>query len=697
MTHRLASSRMARAGLAALAALFIVACGGSDDEPSSGPTTMTVGAAGGTLDGPGGSRLVLAAGAVAQATSVGIAQSDAGAPALPVGAASVGEVFALTPHGTAFAVPATIRVPFDPGRLGPGEVPTLWKTNAAQTGWEQIAGATVSDNAMQAQITGFSWVVVVTPLLPPSISVHPAPQSVTAPATATFAVGATSFVNSGPLAYQWRRNGAAIAGATGPTYTTGPTTVAADNGAVYSVDVSNAVGTTPSGSAALSVAATPVTTATLTVSVTPASSGTVTSAPAGITCGADCTENYLIGTAVTLTATPAAGFAFSAWSPNCPGGAVTMSAGMACTATFVAAPVAPAAFGRISAGGRFSLAVTAAGVAHSWGNDSAGQLGNGGPVANQSTAAPIPALTNVGSVSAGHEYPSVAVLGDGTAWAWGYRGNVDCDVGTVALPFPVAGAANIVAASTGSDHTLLLRADGAVLSYGCNHQGQLGRAVTGGGNAPREPASVVAGLPAVVAVAAGRFHSLALDATGRVWSWGVSGPGSLVNPNPSPALVPGLSGIVAIAAAAEHAIFLKSDGSVLAWGSNRNGKLGDGTEIDRMAPTPTLLTSRITAIAAGGDNSLALRDDGLVLSWGINETGQLGSGSSSPGFRPQPAPVTGLSNVVAISMGAGLGHALALRGDGSVWSWGHNNAGQLGDGSTSARLAPVQVTGLNLN
>jgi alpha-tubulin suppressor-like RCC1 family protein len=219
--------------------------------------------------------------------------------------------------------------------------------------------------------------------------------------------------------------------------------------------------------------------------------------------------------------------------------------------------------------------------------------------------------------------------------------------------------------------------------------------------APRAPATAVAGLPAIVAVAAGDNYSLAIDATGRVWWWGRSHPGnrSGAGSRATPALLGGLTGVVAIAAGSEHALFLKSDGSVLAWGSNRNGRLGDGTDTDRATPTPTLLSSRIIAVAAGGDNSLALRDDGVVLSWGINETGQLGTGSSSPGFRLEPGAVVGLADVVAISMGAAphLGHALALRRDGSVWAWGYNNAGQLGDGSTSARMAPVQVPGLNLN
>ena len=406
---------LARAACATLISFALAACGGSDDAPASASASATLAAAGGTLDGPSGAQLVVPAGALSQATSITVAQSGAGAPALPGGGADVGAVFALTPHGTAFAAPATIRVPFDASQLGAGEVPTLWKTNAAQSGWDQVAGATVSGTVMQAQITSFSWIVVRTPLFPPVIRVQPAPQSVTEPATATFAVGASSLIHSGPLSYQWRRNGTAIAGATGPTYTTGLTSVAADNGALYSVDVSNSVGTTPSGSAALTVSTAPITTAALTVTVTPANSGTVTSAPAGINCGADCTETYALNTAVTLTATPAAGFTFSAWSPNCPAGAVTMNAGIACTATFVAVPPPPpapsASATKFSFGGEYSLAVNAAGVAYAWGTDGTAQQGNG-PAVNtpQLVPTPIPGLTGVLSIAPEIGYVLVALL-----------------------------------------------------------------------------------------------------------------------------------------------------------------------------------------------------------------------------------------------------------------------------------------------
>ena len=706
MTHPIDLRCLARAALAALVTLTFTACGGSDDGPSSAGATMSITAAGGTLDGPGGAQLVVPAGAVTQPTSVTIAQSGGGAPALPAGGADVGSMFALTPHGTAFAVPATIRVPFDSSRLGAGETPTLWKTNATQTGWEQVPGATVSGSVMQAQISSFSWTIIRTPQLPPLIGVQPAPQSVTEPATATFAVGASSLVNSGPLAYQWRRNGVLITGATGPTYTTGPTTVAADNGALYSVDVSNSAGTSPSGTAMLTVSTAPVTTATLTVTVTPAASGIVTSAPAGINCGADCSETYSLDTVVTLTATPAAGFTFSAWSPNCPAGVATMSAGVACTATFVAAPP-PAAAGsaaKLSFGGEYALAVDAAGVAYAWGTDGTAQQGNG-PAVNtpQLLPTPIPGLTGVRSVSAGPGH-GVAVMNDGTARAWGYAGYVDCNFGlTYDPPVALAGLTNIVAASAGEFHTLLLGRDGVVYGIGCNDAGELGRPI---GSVPTgSPAGAVPGLPngiapnpRIVAVAAGNGFSLALDSDGFVWSWGRAGArGDGFNqfgpPRATPMRVQVVAAAIAIAAGDRHGMALRANGLVATWGHNDQGQLGDGTTTDRFPGTavPLDIGSGAIGISAARNTSFAVRNDGSVLSWGENVGDLLGTGQGPSVFRAIPGPVLGLTNAVAVS------GALALRSDGSVWSWGPNRVGQLGIGSLAPRLAPGPVTGLNLN
>jgi alpha-tubulin suppressor-like RCC1 family protein len=138
-----------------------------------------------------------------------------------------------------------------------------------------------------------------------------------------------------------------------------------------------------------------------------------------------------------------------------------------------------------------------------------------------------------------------------------------------------------------------------------------------------------------------------------------------------------------------------SSGPVGAWGYNEYGQLGDGTTIFRPQVVSVTLPDAV-AIAAGGAHSLAVRNDGTVVAWGLNRNGQLGDGTRNQ--RPSAVAVIDadgvgpLSNVVQVA--AGWYHSLALKSDGTVWAWGKNENGQLGDGSRTQRLLPVQVSGL---
>src|SRR5712691_1870635 len=146
-----------------------------------------------------------------------------------------------------------------------------------------------------------------------------------------------------------------------------------------------------------------------------------------------------------------------------------------------------------------------------------------------------------------------------------------------------------------------------------------------------------------------------------------------------------------LTAGGAHSLGLRPDGSVWGWGSNQFGQIGDGTTTARVAPVRVAgLTGPFVGVSAGATHSLGVSADGSVWAWGFNGEGQLGDGTTTR--RLQPVRVSTLTNVVAVA--AGGSHSLALRSDGTIWVWGRNEEGQLGDRSRTRRLTPLRITNL---
>ena len=244
----------------------------------------------------------------------------------------------------------------------------------------------------------------------------------------------------------------------------------------------------------------------------------------------------------------------------------------------------------------------------------------------------------------------------------------------------------------GVSHNVVIRRDGTVWAWGANGNGELGNGQWTDTNTPVQ----VTGLSNIVALAAPAdgYFTLALDSSGKVWSWGANGSGQLgrddglYEDENAAALVPGLSNIVAVAGGSGHAIALRSDGTVWAWGGNDYGDLGDGsgTERDYAAPVPGL--TNVIGIASGDYHNFALCANGKVWGWGLNEIAELGIGNEDD--QPLPVLVSALTNTVALS--GGLFHSIALLSDGTVKAWGQNFAGEIGNISS---LTPVPVSGLS--
>jgi alpha-tubulin suppressor-like RCC1 family protein len=307
--------------------------------------------------------------------------------------------------------------------------------------------------------------------------------------------------------------------------------------------------------------------------------------------------------------------------------------------------------------------------------------------------------------------------------------------------------ADVIDADMGTDHTLLLRANGSVWSLGSSQFGQLG---LGGNITGSLTPTTVPGLPVIKAVAAGTNHSLALDEFGDVWAWGSDAAGQLGLGNPggaqqqsSPQRITTLSSVVGIAAGTDFSVAVTSDGKLWAWGDNSSEQLGLLGPASRNLPgvVPTQFPIFFTRVAAGGQTALALTDTGNVFGWGSNAnsqiapagagpkvpispnslashvidiavggghivlvddtghvlarglgtSGQLGVGSLN--ISPSLLTVPGLTNIVDVS--AGSTHSVAVAGNGAIYAWGGNKRQQLGVGSPAGNIsAPVQVTGV---
>ena len=305
------------------------------------------------------------------------------------------------------------------------------------------------------------------------------------------------------------------------------------------------------------------------------------------------------------------------------------------------------------------------------------------------------ALLIVSAFGPGRAYAAEASPPAGQAWAWGKNDSGQVGDGTTTdrtIPVQISGLGDTVDVSGGYLHSLALKANGTVWAWGNNDRGQLGDGTTTSHNNPVQ----VSDLSNIVDVDAGGRHSLALKADGTVWAWGFNytgqlGDGTTTN-RKTPVQVSGLSNIVDVEDGAYYSLALKADGTVWAWGSNFDGELGDGTTTDRHTPVQVSGLTGVKTVVGGDAHTVAVKGDGTVWAWGLNNAGAVDESLSSGRFTT-PVQVGGLSNVVDVS--AGYSHSVAVKSDGTVWAWGYDAYGQLGNGTTAPNSdAPVQVSRL---
>src|ERR1700722_19407748 len=328
-----------------------------------------------------------------------------------------------------------------------------------------------------------------------------------------------------------------------------------------------------------------------------------------------------------------------------------------------------------------------AGTAMTWGDNTAGELGNDS-LAQSDVPVAVHGLTGVVSAAVGGRQ-DLALLSNGTVLAWGddtfgeLGHGVASSNGDSEHPVAVPGLTGVTEVAAGEADSLALLSNGTVVAWGDNRSGQLGDGTTRSSSVP----VAVKGLTGVTAIAAGGEFNLALLANGTVMSWGTNGNDQLGDgrgglhqpPSDVPVPVKDLTGVSAITAGGQVGAALLSNGTVMAWPS-----------FNQPVPAAVALVAGAKQIAAGFGSFVTLLPDGTVVTWAPTATGFT-----------TPVKVAGLAKVTAIATSAEgcctsfLGFSLALLAGGTVKAWGDDALGELGDGSTAASSAPGVVKGLS--
>lgn len=317
----------------------------------------------------------------------------------------------------------------------------------------------------------------------------------------------------------------------------------------------------------------------------------------------------------------------------------------------------------------------------------------GGNPADSVKALPGLSFTGSSVQVAGGLLHSAAAMSDGTVRTWGWNGFGQLGNGTLldsTIQVQPAGLTGVASVSAGYLHTVALKKDGTVWAWGWNGVGQLGDGTTVDRTVPVK----VAGLTDIVEVSAGWFHNLAIKRDGTVWAWGFNaysmiGDGTTVD-RPVPVKL-GLAKATAVAAGSYHSLAALEDGTVRGWGWNGYGQLGDRSRTTRTVPVSVFGLTNAYRVSAGWTHSVALKNDGSVAAWGINTQQQSGGDPTTDKVSPSTincgtdaacpklAGTQSLGKIVWISSNSSL-HNLALAEDGTVWGWGWNALGQLGNG-----------------
>ena len=354
---------------------------------------------------------------------------------------------------------------------------------------------------------------------------------------------------------------------------------------------------------------------------------------------------------------------------------------------------------QLAAGFLHTCARTLDGKVRCWGDNGAGQLGDGisfdaGERSPALVPQDVPGVTDAVQIASGASHSCVVKRG-GTVACWGVNTFGQLGDGTTARsssPVNVIGVSDAVSIACGTSFTCVLTTKRKVSCWGANYSGQLGD----GTKVDRPTAAFVSQLDGVTAVATAENHACAVVAGGAVQCWGKNSEGQLGNGSTTDSLFPtplaSLAGVEQIVAASRFTCVRLGSGQVSCWGANTLGQLGTGSPNPSPNPSPaTTSVSDALSIWVGYEHACAVRKTGAVVCWGAAGSGQVGSGSvAEDASVPRPTAVVGVSGALGVSTSGD--HSCATTDTGAVFCWGGNSLGELGNGTTQRAYAAVPVT-----
>jgi len=282
----------------------------------------------------------------------------------------------------------------------------------------------------------------------------------------------------------------------------------------------------------------------------------------------------------------------------------------------------------------------------------------------------------------------------GALYSWGdnSQGELGLDDTTArSSPVQVGSLTTWSQVEVGEEHAAVIKTDGSLWTWGESANGRLGHNNVIDLSSPVQVGALTNW--SQVATLGGGLSTAAIKDDGTLWTWGNNSQGRLGHNNTtylsSPVQVGALTDWYQISAHRSMAA-IKTDGTLWAWGPNASGQIGDGTRTNRLSPVQIGALTTWAQVSTGSDQTAAIKTDGTLWSWGSNDHGKLGLNIAETTDRSSPVQVGALTNWAYVAMGRSFG--AALKTDGTLWAWGYNLNGSLGDGTNINRSSPVQVS-----